>query len=161
MAVSFRTRLRAATALIALATAVAACGDTTAPKIEETTFASSLEVDLDASTKTESGLYYRDITVGTGATAAAGSSATVAYSLYNTNGSRWDQSLPAGLTFTVVGLTEQGLMIKGFNEGVTGMKVGGRRQLIIPPHLGYGNSWKGNIPPNSILVFDVQLVAVN
>lgn len=158
MAVSFRTRLRTATTLIALATAAAACGDTTAPSIEETTFASSLEVDLEASTKTASGLYYRDITVGTGATAAAGSAVTVGYSLYNTNGSRWDQGT---LPFTVVGLTETGTMIKGFNEGVTGMKVGGRRQLIVPPHIGYGNTWQGNIPPNSILVFDVTLNSVN
>ena len=160
MAVPFRQLLRPAALAIALAAVVTGCSDPAAPSIEDTKFAASLDVDLTASTKTTSGLYYRDVTVGTGVTAVGGSQVTVAYSLYNTNGSRWDQG--SSLQFTVVGATEQGTMIRGFNEGVTGMKVGGRRQLVIPPHLGYGNQWdrSGKIPPNSILVFDVQLIAV-
>ena len=150
-------------ALLAAAVAVAtSCTDTTAPSIEDTRFAPSLGVDLAASTRTESGLYFRDITTGTGATATAGAAASVRYSLYNTNGSRWDHNDPPKdlLTFTVVGPDGSPAMIRGFNEGVTGMRVNGRRQIIIPPHLGYGNQWYGVIPPNSILVYDVTLVSV-
>jgi len=157
MAVPFRQLLRPAALAIALAAVVTGCSDPAAPSIEDTKFAASLDVDLTASTKTTSGLYYRDVTVGTGVTAVAGSEVTVAYSLYNTNGSRWDSG--SALTFVIAGPSERPDMVLGFNEGVTGMKVGGRRQLIIPPHLGYGNQWDqgGRIPPNSILVFDVEL----
>lgn len=145
----------------ALTVIVASCVDVTAPTIEDTNFHPSLGVDLQASTKTGSGLYYRDLTVGSGATADSGSKVAVHYKLFNTNGSMWEES-PATkpLEFTVVGPSQVASVVVGFNEGVTGMKVGGRRQLIIPPHLGYGNQWAGNIPPNSILVFEVTLVSV-
>ena len=150
MAVPFSRSLLVSLTAFVLAGAAVACNDTTAPAIEKTEFAASLGVDLAASTKTPSGLYYRDIVVGPGATAAKGDTATVQYSLYNVNGSRLETG---SFSFT---LGTPGV-IAGFDEGVTGMKVGGQRQLIIPPHLGYGNRWYGTIPPNSILVFDVQL----
>ncbi|HET9455528.1 MAG TPA: FKBP-type peptidyl-prolyl cis-trans isomerase [Gemmatimonadaceae bacterium] len=152
MAVPFSRSLLVSLTAFVLAGAGVACSDTTAPSIEKTEFATSLGVDLAASTKTPSGLYYRDILVGTGATAAKGDTATLQYSLYNVNGSRLETG---SFSFTL----GAGDVIPGFDEGVTGMKVGGQRQLIIPPHLGYGNRWSGNgtIPPNSILVFDVQL----
>ena len=116
--------------------------------IESTTFASSLGVNLTASTKTASGLYYRDITVGTGATIAAGQTLNVKYSGALANGSVFDAGT---YSFTI-----PGNVIQGWNEGLLGMKVGGSRQLIIPPSLGYGANGSGPIPPNAVLVFTVQ-----
>lgn len=150
MAVRFSRPLLLAAA--SLLVAASACNDTSAPEIEKTEFRSSLGVDLAASTKTPSGLYYRDIVVGTGAVADTSHTATVLYSLYNINGSRWDTGT---ISFKINAQT----VVKGFAEGVTGMRIGGRRQLIVPPDLGYGTAWAGDgkIPPNSILVFDVTL----
>ena len=118
--------------------------------IESTTFATSLGVNLAASTKTASGLYYRDITVGTGKTIVAGDSINVKYSGALANGSVFDPGTrPYGFTIP-------GSVIQGWNEGLLGMKVGGTRQLIIPPSLGYGANGSGPIPPNAVLVFTVQ-----
>jgi FKBP-type peptidyl-prolyl cis-trans isomerase len=138
--------------LLALALALAACGggSTPAPTIEQTTFASSLGVNLAASTKTADGLYYRDLTTGGGALVQAGQTVTVQYS----------GAFPTGATFdsgTFPFLLGAGQVIRGFDEGVSGMKVGGSRQLIIPPALGYGSAGNGSIPPNAILVFAVQV----
>lgn len=116
--------------------------------IESTTFATSLGVNLAASTKTASGLYYRDITVGTGTTIAAGQTLNVKYSGALANGSVFDAGT---YSFTI-----PGSVIQGWNEGLLGMKVGGSRQLIIPPALGYGANGSGPIPPNAVLVFTVQ-----
>ena len=118
--------------------------------IESTTFATSLGVNLAASTKTASGLYYRDITVGTGKTIVAGDSINVKYSGALANGSVFD---PGTRPF---GFTIPGNVIQGWNEGLLGMKVGGSRQLIIPPSLGYGANGRDQIPPNAVLVFTVQ-----
>jgi len=118
--------------------------------IESTTFATSLGVNLAASTKTASGLYYRDITVGTGKTIVAGDSINVKYSGALANGSVFD---PGTRPF---GFTIPGNVIQGWNEGLLGMKVGGTRQLIIPPSLGYGANGRDQIPPNAVLVFTVQ-----
>ena len=118
--------------------------------IESTTFATSLGVNLAASTKTASGLYYRDITVGTGKTIVAGDSINVKYSGALANGSVFDPGTrPYGFTIP-------GSVIQGWNEGLLGMKVGGTRQLIIPPSLGYGANGRDQIPPNAVLVFTVQ-----
>ena len=136
--------------------------------IEQTTFASSLNVNLAASTKTATGLYYRDLTLGTGATATSTSTVSVYYSGYRTDGSGFNAvaspSPPYG-PLTLGANPRQA--IAGFEEGIVGMKVGGSRQLIIPSSLGYG---EGGVPsqtgpgyvilPNSVLVFTVQLVAV-
>jgi FKBP-type peptidyl-prolyl cis-trans isomerase FkpA len=116
--------------------------------IESTTFATSLGVNLAASTKTPSGLYYRDITVGTGTTIAAGQTLNVKYSGALANGSVFDAGT---YSFTI-----PGSVIQGWNEGLLGMKVGGSRQLVIPPSLGYGANGSGPIPPNAVLVFTVQ-----
>ncbi|MCE9601789.1 MAG: FKBP-type peptidyl-prolyl cis-trans isomerase [Gemmatimonadetes bacterium] len=139
--------------------AVAACADSSpfVPNIETTSFAPSLNVNLAASTKTASGLYYRDITVGAGALvpAASGASVTTTYAGYLRNGTQFDAgNLPAFTTGT-------GAVIDGYDEGVRGMRVGGQRQLIIPPALGYGSSGSGSIPGNSILVFVITLTATN
>lgn len=116
--------------------------------IESTTFAASLGVNLAGSTKTSSGLYYRDITPGTGATVVAGMTLNVKYSGALATGSVFDSGT---YSFTI-----PGNVIQGWNEGLLGMKVGGSRQLIIPPSLGYGANGSGPIPPNAVLVFTVQ-----
>jgi FKBP-type peptidyl-prolyl cis-trans isomerase len=111
-----------------------------------------------------SGLKYTDTTVGTGAAATAGHKVTVHYTgwLYNNGekGKKFDSSLDRGDPFSF-GLGAQ-QVIKGWDEGVAGMKVGGKRTLIIPPALGYGARGAGGaIPPNATLMFDVELLKVD
>jgi len=109
-------------------------------------------------TKTASGLQYWDIKQGTGATAASGQTVLVHYTGWLTSGKKFDSSV-GGKPFKFrIGA---GDVIKGWDEGVAGMKVGGKRQLRIPPDLAYGaKGYPGVIPPNSTLVFDVQLMGV-
>lgn len=111
-------------------------------------------------TKTASGLQYWDIKVGTGATAAAGQKVKVHYTGWLTNGKKFDSSVGTGHPFEFT--LGNGDVIKGWDEGVAGMKVGGKRQLHIPPDLGYGANGTpdGTIPPNAALIFDVQLIGV-
>jgi len=99
-----------------------------------------------------------DETVGTGAEAVAGKSVTVNYVGTLTNGTKFDSSYDRNqpFTFTLGG----GQVIKGWDEGVVGMKVGGKRKLVIPPSLGYGDHAMASIPANSTLVFEVELVSV-
>ena len=125
------------------------------PTIESANFAPSLGVDLAASTKTASGLYYRDIVVGNGTQmpATGEKTVTVNYAGYLRNGVKFDDG--SAVSFNTAGL------IAGFNEGLRGMKLGGQRQLIIPPALGYGSAGTSGIPGNSILVFNITLLGVN
>jgi FKBP-type peptidyl-prolyl cis-trans isomerase len=106
-----------------------------------------------------SGLQYWDIVVGTGATAVAGSSVKVHYTGFLTTGEKFDSSRDRGEPFSFP--LGAGQVIKGWDEGVAGMKVGGQRQLRIPPQLAYGASGAGGaIPPNATLIFDVELLEV-
>ena len=107
---------------------------------------------------TASGVQYWDITVGAGATAVAGKKVTVNYTGWLTNGKQFDSSIgKQPFTFNL----GAGQVIKGWDDGVAGMKVGGKRQLRIPPSLGYGSQGAaGVIPPNATLIFDVQLLDV-
>ena len=107
-----------------------------------------------------------DLEAGTGTEATAGRRATVNYTgwLYDpaqpeSKGRQFDTSAGGGpFTFTV----GAGQVIRGWDQGVPGMKVGGRRRLIIPPELGYGAAGSGNtIPPNATLVFDIELLSVD
>jgi FKBP-type peptidyl-prolyl cis-trans isomerase FkpA len=112
---------------------------------------------------TASGLQYLDTVEGNGAQAVAGKQVTVHYTgwLYNdgTQGAKFDSSKDRGDPF--VFSLGAGMVIKGWDEGVAGMKVGGARTLIIPPTLGYGARGAGGvIPPNATLKFDVELLAV-
>jgi len=110
-------------------------------------------------TKTASGLEYWDIKVGTGAVAESGQHVRVDYTGWLTNGKKFDSSVGTGRPFEFV--LGAGQVIKGWDEGVTGMKVGGKRQLRIPPDLAYGEKgYPGVIPANSTLIFDVQLLDV-
>jgi len=113
-----------------------------------------------APTKTPSGLEYWDIKVGTGAVAQAGHKVKVHYTGWLTNGKKFDSSVDRGQPFEF--MLGGGQVIKGWDEGVAGMKVGGKRQLRIPPDLAYGQRGVGDglIPPNSTLVFDVELIDV-
>lgn len=147
--------------LLALAAAVSVAGclsdSPTGPTIAGTTFDPSLGIDLDDFTRSSSGLYYRDIVVGTGAQAVVGSHASVRYSGSLTNGTVFDSGGvdrdPANF---IVGA---GDLIYGFEEGTFGMRVGGKRQIIIPPELGYGPQPRQGIPANSILVFTLELLS--
>lgn len=105
------------------------------------------------------GLQYWDIVVGTGATAVPGSTVKVHYTGWLTTGEKFDSSRDRGEPFSFPLGARQ--VIKGWDEGVAGMKVGGKRQLRIPPELGYGDSGAGGvIPPNATLIFDVELLDV-
>lgn len=109
--------------------------------------------------KTASGLEYWDIKAGTGAVAQAGQTVKVHYTGWLTTGKKFDSSVgKAPFEVTPLGNAP---VIKGWNEGIIGMKVGGKRQLRIPPDLAYGaDGYPGVIPPNSTLIFDVQLLSV-
>lgn len=148
--------------LLVAATVVTACLEASpfVPKIEEVNFAPSLGVDLAASTKTESGLYYRDIVVGAGTLVRAdsgGDTVSIRYTGYLRSGVQVATNVGGDL-WTIV--TGTGAAIEGMDEGVRGMKQGGTRQLIIPPALGYGGIPNGTIPANSILIFTVEMVNV-
>ena len=113
--------------------------------------------------KTPSGLQYEDTSPGTGAVASAGQFVTVHYTgwLYNdgVKGAKFDSSKDRGDPFQF-GL-DRGQVIKGWDEGVQGMQVGGTRVLVIPPDLGYGARGAGGaIPGNATLLFEVDLLSV-
>jgi len=105
---------------------------------------------------TPSGLKYLDMVEGSGDTPTAGQTVTVHYTGTLEDGSKFDSSRDRGTPFKFK--LGAGQVIKGWDEGIASMKVGGRRQLIIPPDLGYGSRGIGPIPPNSTLIFDVELL---
>lgn len=110
-------------------------------------------------TKTSSGLEYWDINVGKGATAVAGKDVKVHYTGWLTDGTQFDSSVERLKPF--IFKLGAGRVIRGWDEGVAGMKVGGKRQLRIPPELGYGDRGAGGIiPPKATLIFDVELLEV-
>jgi len=105
------------------------------------------------------GLQLQDIQEGSGAAATAGKTVSVNYTGWLTDGTKFDSSLDRGQPFQFE--LGAGMVIKGWDEGVAGMKVGGIRRLVIPPALGYGAAGAGGvIPPNATLIFEVQLLAV-
>ena len=108
--------------------------------------------------KTPSGLQYWDIKVGTGQEAKAHDHVKVHYTGWLTSGKKFDSSVGGKPFEFKIG---NGDVIKGWEEGVTGMKVGGKRQLSIPPELAYGkDGYPGAIPPNATLIFDIQLLGI-
>jgi FKBP-type peptidyl-prolyl cis-trans isomerase len=143
-------RLLLTSALVALPMATAtpaSAGSTTMPAV------------TGSPVTTPSGLQYWDVALGIGATAVAGKSVTVDYTGWLESGKKFDSSLDRHSPITVrLGV---GQVIKGWDEGVAGMKVGGKRRLRIPPNLAYGvNGHPPVIPRNATLVFDVELLAV-
>lgn len=108
---------------------------------------------------TDSGLKYDDLAVGDGAEAQSGQMVVVHYTGWLTDGSKFDSSVDRNEPFQF-GLG-RGMVIRGWDEGVQGMKVGGKRKLTIPPQLGYGAQGAGGvIPPNATLVFEVELLEI-
>ena len=105
------------------------------------------------------GLKYTDDQIGTGAEAVPGKTVSVHYTGWLTDGTKFDSSRDRGQAFEFP--LGGGRVIKGWDEGVAGMKVGGRRTLVIPPGLGYGTRGAGGvIPPNATLKFEVELLDV-
>lgn len=147
------TGVRAALAAC-LVLATGSCGGET-----ETAFAPELNVDLAAMSRSETGLYVRDLEEGSGAVAEAGRTVVLHYTGWLPDGTEFDSSRTGGQPLTVPIGT--GAVIAGWDEGVPGMRVGGRRQLVIPPELGYGSRGAGDvIPPGATLVFDLELLEV-
>jgi FKBP-type peptidyl-prolyl cis-trans isomerase FkpA len=108
---------------------------------------------------TDSGLKYQDLVEGDGAVALAGREVVVHYTGWLTDGSKFDSSVDRGQPFSFS--LGRGMVIRGWDEGVSGMQVGGKRKLTIPPPLGYGAQGAGGvIPPNATLVFEVELLEV-
>jgi FKBP-type peptidyl-prolyl cis-trans isomerase len=108
---------------------------------------------------TPSGLKYVDQAVGTGDVAVVGKNVSVHYTGWLENGKKFDSSVDRGQPFSFP--LGAGRVIKGWDEGVQGMKVGGKRKLTIPSDLGYGSRGAGGvIPPNATLIFDVELLGV-
>ena len=104
-------------------------------------------------------LQIEELQVGTGAEAKSGQSVSVHYTGTLTNGKKFDSSRDRNEPFDFQ--LGAGMVIKGWDQGVAGMKVGGRRKLTIPPELGYGaGGYPPVIPPNSTLIFDVELIEV-
>jgi peptidylprolyl isomerase/FKBP-type peptidyl-prolyl cis-trans isomerase FkpA len=122
-------------------------------------YASSLDVDVDRMRKLPSGLYIQDTSFGAGPVAAPGSVVDVQYTGWLSDGTKFDSSLDAGqpISFRL----GAGQVIRGWDEGIEGMRVGGKRRLLIPSDLAYGTRGaQGVIPPNANLIFDVELVGV-
>jgi FKBP-type peptidyl-prolyl cis-trans isomerase len=110
----------------------------------------------DSPTTASATIVTEDIVVGTGPVAAVGDTALVHYVGRLTDGSEFDNSYTRGEPYSFV--IGAGAVIAGFEQGVVGMRVGGTRRVTIPPSLAYGNQQVGDIPPNSTLTFDIELV---
>ncbi|CAN5658825.1 FKBP-type peptidyl-prolyl cis-trans isomerase [soil metagenome] len=132
----------------------AACTDS-----EGDTLVDELDIDLASREQRAGGLYSDDVEVGTGAEAVAGQLVVVHYSGWLADGTPFDSSRDGGVPFeTIIG---EGSVIQGWDQGIPGMREGGRRKLVIPPDLAYGAAGAGGvIPPNATLVFDVELLEV-
>lgn len=122
--------------------------------IERTTFDPALGVHLDQMTKRASGMYVQDLTPGTGSVATRGRSVVVRYTGWLPSGKQFD----SGEISVTLGTNKT---IAAWEEGLLGMRVGGKRRLVVPPNLGYGARGAGDdIPPNAVLVFDMEVTAV-
>ena len=144
--------------LLTIAAILIVCGCTAQAEFSNDDFAQELGINMDSMTDLPSGLSYQDIVVGEGAEAVVGKAAVVHYTGWLQDGTMFDSSVNgAPFTFSVGG----GEVIRGWDEGVPGMKVGGKRKLVLPSELGYGKyGAPPDIPPNATLVFEVELLEV-
>jgi hypothetical protein len=158
-----RTTLRAACCAILLAACTTEGGNGTTkspppgiPDPTKNTYAPALGVTLPAFYKTQRGTYYQDVTPGTGIASIPGRKAKVRYAGWLPDGTKFDSG---DYEFTPGG----GEVIQGWDDGIVGMKVGGKRKLVIPPDEGYGarGTPGGPIPPNATLEFEVELLKIN
>jgi peptidylprolyl isomerase len=141
--------------LLLLAVLAAACSRGSASK----GFSASLGVDTTTMTKAPSGLWYADLAPGQGDSAVPGRTVTVHYTGWLPDGTKFDSSRDRGEPFAFT--LGAGQVISGWDEGVKGMKVGGRRKLVLPPQLAYGDGGAPpTIPPHATLVFDVEVLKV-
>lgn len=140
---------------VACTNEIAGLGPPSNPATES--YASSLGIDLSKMSVTPNGVYYRDLTIGTGLAITKDTTVTLNYSGYLTDGTEFDSN-PSALVYTSE-------VVKGFRDGLMaggGMRVGGIRQIIVPSSLGYGSAGNPpNIPRQATLVFRVQLVAID
>ncbi len=155
----FRILLSSLSAILVLASG---CGNSEKPGALAQSGAAGTDAPTQVSgqpTTTHSGLQYWDLVTGTGDTAVPGKPVSVHYTGWLTNGKKFDSSLDRGKPFVFT--LGAGQVIQGWDEGVAGMKVGGKRQLRIPPSLGYGDAGAGGvIPSGATLIFDVELTGV-
>jgi FKBP-type peptidyl-prolyl cis-trans isomerase FkpA len=123
-------------------------------EIGRTVFDPSLNIHLDSMSRRASGLYVQDIVTGTGPFAARGRSVVVHYTGWLPNGKQFETS---EITVTL----GSNKTIRAWEEGLLGMRVGGKRRLVVPPNLGYGSKGAGEaIPPNSVLIFDLEALEI-
>lgn len=144
----------------ALPLLAAACGDSTGPNedLRRVNFAPALGVDIASMTRVGDGVYFRDIAVGTGPLVEQGRRLDVRYRGWLANGTLFESNFDASQPFQMVlGLRR---VIKGWEQGIPGMRVGGTRLLAIPPSLAYGSQGSGPIPANAVLVFEVKVEAM-
>lgn len=127
-------------------------------EVERTTFAEDLNVVLLAMTRLPTGIYYRDVEEGTGVPATPGREVLMSYLAYLADGTEVDRTLPGArpLAFKV----GDGVVIRGWDLGVRGMRVGGTRLLVVPSRYAYGPRGSAKVPPNSVMVFVVRLDGV-
>lgn len=155
----FRLRIPA---VLALAASIGACSldvnENVPPavSVEEQQWAAGLNIDLATMTKLASGVYIKDNVIGTGEAVSGTPTIRFYYSGYLASGVQFDSNVgqPQPLEYALAEL------IPGFNSGLQGMQVGGKRRLIVPSALAYGTTGQGVIPPNANLVFDIELVGV-
>ena len=133
--------LLSAALIIACATALAGCGNKTGTEVT-----------------TPTGLKYVDEVIGTGDKPRLGRTVVVHYTGTLTDGTKFDSSVDRGQPYEF--RLGTGSVIRGWDEGILSMHVGGKRKLIIPPDLGYGPQGKGSIPPNATLIFEIELLGV-
>lgn len=169
----------ALTAAAVAALTLSACGSSAAPGVEQAPSGGAIQASVPTTPKVPpqlakkpvitvpttpapTSLVVKDLIPGTGKTAAPGATITVNYvgDLYS-NGQEFDSSWKRNMPFTTALKSGVGGVIEGWVKGIAGMKVGGRRELIIPPSLAYGKTASGSIPASSTLIFVVDLLSVS
>lgn len=149
--------------LLALAACSSYSSSITNPNTEDwsdptkITYAAGLGIDLSKMTKTAAGVYYLDVVTGSGTLLSQGDKMVVNYTGYLPNGILFGQEQAVLATLDNDPTTG---VLQGWIDGLQGMRAGGERLLVIPPSLAYGNVGAGVIPPNSTIIFDVQLIEV-
>ena len=147
----------ASLAALALLLLTAACGDGSTGDPATTPFAPELGVDLAAMQRRESGLYVQELKVGEGVEAGVASMPSVRYTGWFADGRLLDSNVGGAPLEFQLGLRQ---VIQGWEQGLLGMRVGGKRRLVIPSALGYGDEGRGPVPGKAVLVFDVELLSL-